>query len=231
MHTSAYDTGRMLFENYWTDQFKSILDIGALNVNGSLRDIAPAGAKYVGIDLENGNGVDLVLDDPYSYPFDDQSFDMIVSTSCFEHDPMFWLTFLEASRVLAEGGIFYVNAPSNGWYHTHPWDNWRFYPDATLALEMWAKRNNLDIHLLESFTNGRCEPWNDYVMIFRKGKFQPKDNQFISEKIQNAMNIRRANNPAEIVNLKKNNTDVVSSETLQKMVLELQREIERLQAM
>ena len=56
-----------------------------------------------------------------------------VSTSCFEHDPIFWLTFKEIARVTKVDGFVYVNAPSNEVYHGYPGDNWRFYKDAPAA--------------------------------------------------------------------------------------------------
>jgi SAM-dependent methyltransferase len=152
MHASAFELGRLFFNFYWRQGFRRILDIGSLDINGSLRQHCPPAAEYVGIDCTAGPGVDLVLEDPYQYPFPAGHFDLIVSTSCFEHDPMFWLTFVEASRVLSPDGFLYLNAPSNGWYHAHPWDNWRFYPDAALALERWAQRSGMLIHCIESFT-------------------------------------------------------------------------------
>jgi hypothetical protein len=35
---------------------RTILDVGARNVNGTLRTVAPAAAEYIGIDLEAGPG-------------------------------------------------------------------------------------------------------------------------------------------------------------------------------
>ena len=37
--------------------------------------------------------VDLVLKDPYKLPFDDNSIDVIISISTFEHTEFFWLTY------------------------------------------------------------------------------------------------------------------------------------------
>ena len=198
MHPSAYQLGRMLFEVYWRAGFSRVLDIGSLDVNGSLRDFRPVGAEYVGIDLEPGNGVDLVLPDPYAYPFADGSFDMVVSTSCFEHDPMFWLTFLEAGRVLAPGGVLYINAPSSGSYHTHPWDNWRFYPDASHALELWAARSGMALRAIESFIVTGRDHWNDYVMIFIKGTPDPA-HPLLSERIEGLRNVRQARTPGVVL--------------------------------
>jgi SAM-dependent methyltransferase len=194
MHPSAMDLGRLLFETHGGGVGR-VLDIGSLDVNGSLRDVCPPGIAYVGIDMEHGRGVDLVLDDPYQFPFAEGAFDMIVSSSCFEHDPMFWLTFLETLRVLREGGILYINAPANGHYHTHPLDNWRFYPDAGHALEMWGRRSGHAVHLLESFTMTRCGPWNDYVMVFTKGAVDPAGVTFLSDQIPGVTNLRKIGVP------------------------------------
>ncbi len=175
MHASALEYGRKFFEIHADPGFERILDIGSLDINGSLRSVCPPGLAYTGIDLSAGKGVDLVLDDPYAYPFPDGHFHMIVSTSCFEHDAFFWVTFLEALRVLAPGGVFYINAPSNGFYHGHPFDHWRFFPDAGLALQRWAERSGIAVDLVESFTGERAEGefWNDLVMVFRKPDGRP----------------------------------------------------------
>jgi SAM-dependent methyltransferase len=175
MHPSAYISGQRFFETYWDGSFEKILDIGAMDVNGSLRTVAPAGSAYLGIDLYPGPGVDQVLDDPYSYPFPDGSFDAVVSTSCLEHDTFFWLTFLEAARVVSDRGFLFFNVPSQATYHCTP-DCWRFFPDAGLALEKWAERSKMPIWLVESCMLLLVEnaghivrnPLADCVMVFSK---------------------------------------------------------------
>jgi SAM-dependent methyltransferase len=184
--------GKHFFDVYKSETFKRVLDIGSANVNGSLRNVCPPHLDYLGVDLQDGGGVDLVLDDPYQYPFPNDFFDMIVSTSCFEHDSMFWLTFLEALRVLAPGGLLYINAPSNGLYHAHPVDNWRFFPDAAMSLAVWARRSGVEVELLESFTGAR-EPnglWNDYIMVFRKPDGQPPPSDRICHHVTGIANAR-----------------------------------------
>jgi hypothetical protein len=86
---------------------------------------------------------------------------------------MFWVTFLEMCRVLNVGGLIYINAPSNGFYHAHPVDNWRFYIDSWKALEKWGKLNKYNIELLESYVDTETsvsynEVWNDSIGIFKK---------------------------------------------------------------
>jgi SAM-dependent methyltransferase len=195
MHDTASDLGSLFFATYLDSSARLVLDVGSMDVNGSLRDHAPPTCMYVGIDLSPGPGVDLVLDNPYTYPFRDEYFDAIVSTSCFEHDQLFWLSFIEMIRVTKPGGYIYINCPSNGGYHGYPFDNWRFYPDAGLALEAWAKYQNKPITLVESFIAYRkideWDQWNDCVMVFFKGSSREiSSKSFISDKYR-CYNIRR----------------------------------------
>lgn len=164
--------------------------MGALDLNGSLRTLAPPHATYLGVDMVNGAGVDLVLDDPHVLPFPDETFDAVVATSCFEHDPMFWVTFLEIVRVTRMDCYIYINSPSNGWFHQHPRDNWRFYPDAGLSLRDWARRQGFDVTLVGSFIGRRQrKAWNDCVMVFRRGA-KPESGARISDCLPMVMNLR-----------------------------------------
>jgi SAM-dependent methyltransferase len=129
MHVSALKHGQLFFDTYLGREADvTIVDIGAQDINGSLRHGAPAGCRYIGVDFVPGPGVDVVLDDPYRLPFADASVDVVVSSSCFEHIEFFWLMFNEALRVLAPGGLLYLNAPANGDFHRYPVDCWQFYP-------------------------------------------------------------------------------------------------------
>lgn len=170
MHNTAMLHGRLFFDTYVDDlEDITIVDIGSQDVNGSLRSAAPRKCKYVGLDFIPGRGVDVVIDDPYSLPLNDSTVDVCVSSSCFEHSEFFWLSFLEVARVLKPGGIFYLNAPSNGHFHRYPVDCWRFYPDSGIALQNWARRNGHDVTLLESFIGRqRSGVWNDFVAVFVK---------------------------------------------------------------
>lgn len=170
MHKTAMEHGRLFFETYMeSGRNRKIVDLGAQDVNGSLRTLAPADAEYIGVDFEAANGVDVVIDDPYSLPFEDGSIDVCVSSSCFEHSEFFWLTFLEALRILKPDGLLYLNVPSNGYFHRYPVDCWRFYPDSGIALQNWAQRNGLQTILLESFIGQQKSGiWNDFVAVFLK---------------------------------------------------------------
>ena len=146
MHSSAMSNGKIFFETYakffQNNTDVQVVDMGAQDVNGSLREITPENFTYIGLDFEDAKGVDIIIEDPYTIPLRDEFADIVLSSSCFEHSEMFWLVFLEIMRILKPGGLLYLNVPSNGPFHRYPVDCWRFYPDSAKALETWGKRND-----------------------------------------------------------------------------------------
>ena len=167
MHRSAYKNGERFFKSYCQNRIenKIILDVGSYDVNGTLKPIFKNGT-YIGLDMAEGPNVDVVAP-ANEIPFCKDHFDIIISSSCFEHDDFFWLTFLEMCRVLKSGGFIYINAPSAGPYHEHPGDNWRFYKDSWTCLEKWAVRNKYEIELVETYID-TSEVWKDSIGIFKK---------------------------------------------------------------
>lgn len=106
-----------------------VLEVGSLNVNGSVRGCFEARA-YVGVDMRDGPGVDIVATAD-ALPFPDASFDVVVSTEMLEHDPAFWLSLAEMGRVLRPGGQLILTTRGNGFgEHREPQDFWRFMPDS-----------------------------------------------------------------------------------------------------
>jgi SAM-dependent methyltransferase len=170
MHDTAMEYGRKFFEAYVREaKGLKIVDLGAQDICGSLRSVVPPGNTYIGLDFVEGNGVDVVIQDPYSLPLEDESIDICVSSSCFEHAEFFWLSFNEALRILKPHGLLYLNVPSNGAFHRFPADCWRFYPDSGIALQNWGRKNGFRVVLLESFIGiQKRDIWNDFVAVFLK---------------------------------------------------------------
>lgn len=168
MHDTAYEIGKLFFEAYGRPN-QLILEYGSRDVNGSLRDFCPDGAAYLGLDIGNGPSVDIFVEEGKPIPLRDEFADIIVSSSVLEHDRFFWDSFLEMARVLKPGGILYVNAPSNGYFHRYPADYWRFYPDSGKALEALARTRGYPFTLVECFVAERkTDVWNDFVAIYVK---------------------------------------------------------------
>jgi SAM-dependent methyltransferase len=171
MHPSSEYTARLFFENYVSNV--TPLRIGEVGAGGDtyIRNLVPKNSVFVSLDSDQGVGADVFLEDPYTFPVESNSVDIIVSSSCFEHSEMFWLTFNEIMRVLKPGGLFYLNAPSAGAWHRYPVDCWRFYPDSGNALVKWAQRSGYnDAALVESFHCHYDTHWHDYVAVFIKDK-------------------------------------------------------------
>jgi SAM-dependent methyltransferase len=171
MHPSALANADFFFKTYLTPTMAGsrIVEIGSQDVNGSLRSICPDGMEYIGVDFTSGKGIDIVLDDPYKLPFEDESVDFCLSSSVLEHSEMFWVLFVEILRILKPTGLLYLNVPSNGPFHRYPVDCWRFYPDSGAALVNWAKRCDLNPALLESYMSfQKNDYWNDFVAVFIK---------------------------------------------------------------
>jgi len=176
MHHSALLNCKWFHDSYIAGQTGKILkiaDIGSLDINGSLKTIFPAHHDYKGVDFAPGKNVDIVIQDPYKLPFENESLDVVVSSSCFEHSDMFWLVFNEIMRILKPDGLFYLNVPSNGIFHRHPVDSWRFYPDSGHSLVRWAHRSGYSTVLLESYISRQLAEkedgfWNDFVAVFLK---------------------------------------------------------------
>jgi SAM-dependent methyltransferase len=173
MHNTAYINAEKFYNKYCSQNIetKIVIDIGSLDVNGSLKPIFNKCHRYLGIDQCVGKNVNIVSTS-HNIPLNNNFADIIVSSSCFEHDDMFWLTFLEMCRLLKNGGYLYINAPSNGPYHAHPTDNWRFYKDSWKALEQWGSYNKYNIALVESYldphTSNCSSKWIDSVGIYTK---------------------------------------------------------------
>lgn len=113
---------------------KNLLDVGSLATeNGAhIRDIVEKhGIKYWGVDMRQGDNVDLVVNGHELSRKIDKGWSMVVCFDTFEHDDAFWLTLKEMKKVLKKGGWLMLGFPSR--YcpeHNHPQDYWRFMPQS-----------------------------------------------------------------------------------------------------
>lgn len=81
MHPTALRNGKLFFDTYGRALSKgTVVDIGAQDVNGSLKSVCPTDVRYVGVDFVAGKGVDIILEDPYKLPFEDNSVDAVLSS-------------------------------------------------------------------------------------------------------------------------------------------------------
>jgi SAM-dependent methyltransferase len=90
---------------------RSVLEIGSLDVNGSLRELFPAPVTFHGIDLVAGPGVDEVADAAHWQT--SRRYDLVLSTEVLEHAPQ-WERVLENAWAAVEpGGRVLVTCATN----------------------------------------------------------------------------------------------------------------------
>lgn len=108
-----------------------ILDVGSLDVNGSVKDLFN---DYTGVDMRQGKNVD-VQAKANSLPFKDDLFDNVLCLEMLEHDDCFWESIPEMVRVLKPGGMFAITTRGiNFPKHGYPHDYWRFTLDSMRLL-------------------------------------------------------------------------------------------------
>ena len=175
MHKSSLDKVNAFRNKYLEgreDEPLQILDLGSQNIGGSYRDFFKVGRwTYRGMDLDPGENVDIVLEEPYLWKeIESNSVDVLVSGQVFEHIEYFRLTSEEIARVLKPNGLCCIVAPSAGHEHRYPVDCWRFYPDGFDALARYADLEVLEVFTRwgeDSYTDGSNE-WQDTVLIAKK---------------------------------------------------------------
>jgi len=90
-----------------------VLDVGSGDINGNNRGLFSELISYDGNDVAPGKNVTIVS--PTSkLPFSDATFDTIISTECFEHDPEWELSIKKIYSMLRPGGLFCFTCASTG---------------------------------------------------------------------------------------------------------------------
>lgn len=121
----------------------ALLELGALNINGSARDYLHVGA-WIGIDQEAGLDVDVVCHANRTM-FWPGCFDVILCTSMLEHDPA-WRDSLSHNLLwLKDGGLLFLSWGAEGNTHHLP-EPWALVPVADV--EAWVA--NAGLETLES---------------------------------------------------------------------------------
>ena len=91
---------------------KKVLEIGSWDANGSVRKFF-VDCDYLGLDVAEGPGVDIVLEGQYlDYP--DESFDVVLACECFEHNKYWNETFKNMIRMLKRGGLLFFSCATLG---------------------------------------------------------------------------------------------------------------------
>jgi len=98
------------YSNYFNRNF--VLEVGSLYLNGTIRDFFTE-CTYVGLDLQKGPLVDLVCSG-HKYNAPDESYDVVCSAECFEHDVHWLETFKNMIRLCKPNGLVFFTCATEG---------------------------------------------------------------------------------------------------------------------
>jgi SAM-dependent methyltransferase len=109
---------------------RTVIEVGSCDVNGSLRPILESWgpAKYIGVDIEEGPGVDLICNaENLVERFGKESFDIVISTELLEHTKNWSKVISNIKNICKPNGKILITTRSKGFrYHEFPFDYWRF---------------------------------------------------------------------------------------------------------
>lgn len=91
---------------------KKILEVGSLNINGTIR-IFFDDCDYLGLDILPGKDVDIVSLG-HEYKCEDETFDVVISCECFEHNPYWEKTFANMIRMCKKDGLILFTCATTG---------------------------------------------------------------------------------------------------------------------
>jgi hypothetical protein len=108
MHTEAF----AWVSRYRTREPVAVLDIGARNINGSVRPLFAKADPYRTLDIAPGDDVDIVADAADWSP--DREYDVVVCCEVFEHTPRWPEICKTAFSALRPAGLFVATMAGPG---------------------------------------------------------------------------------------------------------------------
>jgi len=174
---------RKILNSYFEN--KKVLDVGSGDINGCNQFLFK-NCDYTGNDVIQAKNVTIVSKTK-DLPFDDNTFDTIISTECFEHDPEYTESFLKIYKMLKPDGLFCFTCASlgraeHGTRRTSPSDSYGTIGGLDDMVDYYQNLTELEVNnvlnLNESFS-----AWDTYYNI------QSKDLYFVGIKKGNSIPI------------------------------------------
>lgn len=118
-------------------------------------------------DIVRHPSVDVVMPGPYTLPFEDETFDLVVSGQMLEHCKNPFKSVAEMRRVLKTGSFMVIIAPSAGPRH-HTIDCWRFMDDAFKSIAEETGLTVIADWIDLDAPDERSRKWADHVFVGKK---------------------------------------------------------------
>ena len=146
MHKSSMLRMQWFKENYLNTldktQLTTVVDVGSQCVSGQdtyKTFFSEPHFKYIGVDMIEGDNVDIVLKHAYLWSEIPDGFcDVLISGQTFEHIEFPWLTICEMARILKPNGILCIIVPSMQSLHRYPVNCQNYFSDGLIALAKYA---------------------------------------------------------------------------------------------
>jgi SAM-dependent methyltransferase len=137
MHSSVYVFVHRVLARYDLSGW-DVLEVGSYDVNGSVADMVKhrGTASYLGVDIEEGRGVDEICSvDELQTTYGSDHFDMVLATELLEHVSDWRSAVRNLQAVVQPGGLLLLTTRSVGMpYHGYPDDHWRYDLDDMRAI-------------------------------------------------------------------------------------------------
>jgi SAM-dependent methyltransferase len=129
----------------------------------------PGILRYSVCDIVPHPSVSHVKPSPFTLPFPDQDFDLVVSGQMLEHCQNPFKAVAEQKRVLKVGSCLVIIVPSTGRWHDAQ-DGWRFMKDAFkfIAAEVGGLETLYDHIDKSSDAESRAGIWHDHIWVARR---------------------------------------------------------------
>lgn len=209
MHGEARDFTlfvKSALREYFID--KKVLDVGSGDINGNNRFLFE-NCSYEGNDVIHTKNVTIVSKTK-DLPFEDGSFDTIISTECFEHDPEYKLSLLKIYKMLRPDGLFCFTCAStgrneHGTRRTSPQDSYGTLGNLPDMVDYYKNLTELDLGYVLNL-NEMFSSWSTYYHV------AAKDLYFIGVK----KGVRSVALPEYIANNVRNTTrNVIDKQTVE----------------
>tara|TARA_R110000868_G_scaffold4521_1_gene28424 strand:+ start:48 stop:668 length:621 start_codon:yes stop_codon:yes gene_type:complete len=165
MHGQARDftlfVKRILGDYFIT---KRVLDVGSGDINGN-NGFLFENCVYDGNDVIPARNVTIVSKTK-DLPYPDNTFDTIISTECFEHDPEYKESFLKIYNMLKQDGLFCftcasTNRQEHGTRRTTPRDSYGTIGNVAGFIDYYKNLTEIDLNAVLPL-NSLFSVWDTY---------------------------------------------------------------------